>query len=131
MGGGQAESHIQAKLEKLLWRVRLVEMMLPREVSRVLADRDNIARRHPPRILEEIFAGFERREEIRRPTEGRHDPDRDAYSIPSDDERGAGLRRARFDQFLAAGRSRHEAVALAVGAETWSMGAQLIFVTYD
>lgn len=80
--------------------------------------------------LEEIFAGFERRGDIRRPTV-RHDPDRDAYSIPSDDGRGAGLRRERFDRFLAGGRSRLEAVALAVGAETWSMGAQLIFITDD
>ncbi|WP_420969561.1 hypothetical protein [Bradyrhizobium sp. B120] len=81
-------------------------------------------------VLEEVLTGFERRAEIRRAAEGRHqDPDRAAYQIPSDDGRGAALRRSRLARFQASGRSRAEAVALVVGAETWSIGAQLIFVT--
>ncbi len=81
-------------------------------------------------ILEEIFSGFERRREIRRPTRATQpEADRGFYRIPSDDTRGAQLRQGRLNRLLAGGRSREEAVALAVGAEAWSMGAQLIFAT--
>ncbi|WP_157113609.1 hypothetical protein [Bradyrhizobium embrapense] len=81
-------------------------------------------------VLEEVLTGFENRAEIRRAAEGPHqDPDRAAYQIPSDDGRGATLRRRRLSRFLESGRSRAEAIALVVGAETWSIGAQLIFVT--
>ncbi|MET4519782.1 hypothetical protein [Bradyrhizobium sp. I1.7.5] len=80
--------------------------------------------------LEELLSGFERRAEIRRaPKAGSPDHDRALYRIPSDDGRAAALRRRRLNRFMARGRSREEAVALVVGAETWSMGAQLIFVT--
>lgn len=80
--------------------------------------------------LEEILSGFERRAEIRAPIQSSHlDAERAAYKIPSDDGRGAALRRDRLARFQARGRSREEAVALAVGLETWSMGAQLVFVT--
>ena len=39
------------------------------------------------------------------------------------------LRRERLDRIRASGRSQEKAIALAVGAEAWSSGAQLIFVT--
>ncbi|GIK97832.1 MAG: hypothetical protein BroJett029_20410 [Alphaproteobacteria bacterium] len=34
-----------------------------------------------------------------------------------------------FRPGIASGRNREEAIALAVGAEAWSSGAQLVFVT--
>lgn len=82
-------------------------------------------------VLEEVFEGFEDRSAVRRPrtTESRDDPDRPIYGIPSDEGRQPRLRRDRLDRILASGRNREEAIALAVGAEAWSSGAQLIFVT--
>jgi hypothetical protein len=40
-------------------------------------------------VLEEVLTGFEKRAEIRRAAEGRHDPDSADYRIPSDDGRGS------------------------------------------
>lgn len=79
------------------------------------------------KVLENVFQGFLHRSEIRRPAGG--EEDRRAYAIASDEGRQFDLRRARLDRFLAGGRSREEAIALAVGAEVWSSGAQLVFVT--
>lgn len=80
--------------------------------------------------LEEVLAGFEGRAEIRRAAERRRqDSDRAAYRSPSDQSAGTALRRSRLARFQARGHSRTEAVALVVGAEAWSMGAQVIFVT--
>lgn len=82
-------------------------------------------------VLEGVFAGFENRSAIRPPraSEDRDDPDRVVYEIPSDQGRQPKLRRERLERILGTDRSREEAVALAVGAEAWSSGAQLIFVT--
>ena len=81
-------------------------------------------------ILEQVFAGFADRSEIRRDRPaGRDDPDREIYTIPSDDGRQSELRLTRLARILASGRTRQEAIAMVVGAEAWSSGAQLIFVT--
>jgi len=82
-------------------------------------------------VLEEVFAGFENRSAIRRrrASEGSDDPDRAVYAIPSDQGRQPRLRRDRLGRILGTGRSWEEAIALVVGAEAWSSGAQLIFVT--
>jgi hypothetical protein len=82
-------------------------------------------------VLEQVFNGFADRAAVRRPREvsSREDSERDIYAIPSDDGRQSQLRQERLARFRAAGRSREESVALAVGAEAWSLGAQLVFVT--
>jgi hypothetical protein len=82
-------------------------------------------------ILEQVFQGFDDRALVRRSpaiTESDRD-DRKVYAIPSDQGQQPELRRRRFGRLLERGRSREEAIALAVGAEAWSLGAQLIFVT--
>ncbi|TIM26904.1 MAG: hypothetical protein E5Y63_26790 [Mesorhizobium sp.] len=63
-----------------------------------------------------------------RASESRDDPDRVVY-VPSDQGRQPRLRRERLERILGTGRSRQEAIAIAVGAEACSSGAQLIFVT--
>jgi hypothetical protein len=81
--------------------------------------------------LERIYAGFSERAAIRR-VRGRRvseDSDRTVYAIPSEEGEQPELRQERLNRFQGAGRSREEAIALAVGAEAWSSGAQLIFVT--
>jgi len=82
-------------------------------------------------VLEEVFQGFDSRSEIRRPSPIQSEIDRDrlVYEIPSDGVEQPRLRQDRFERILASRRTREEAVALAVGAEAWSLGAQLIFVT--
>ena len=82
-------------------------------------------------VLENIFNGFDDRADLRRPhgTEVKDDPERRIYAIASEDGRQPELRRGRLNRMIASGRSREEAIALAVGAEAWSAGAQLIFIT--
>jgi hypothetical protein len=82
-------------------------------------------------VLEDVFEGFENRSAIRRrrTAESRDDSDRLIYAIPSDEGHQPRLRRERLERILDSGRSHEEAIALAVGAEAWSSGAQLIFVT--
>jgi hypothetical protein len=82
-------------------------------------------------VLEQVFAGFEDRSAVRRSreTEVGEDPDRSIFAIPSDEGRQPQLRRDRLARIRASGRSYEEGIALAVGAESWSSGAQLIFVT--
>lgn len=82
-------------------------------------------------VLEDVFEGFEHRSAIRRERAlGRwDDSERTAYSIASDEGRQTRLRFERLARIRGTGRRRQEAIALAVGAEAWSMGAQLIFVT--
>ena len=110
----------------------------PVELASVQADdiapklRSHLENRGAPlaQALEEGFEGFGDRLDVRRPSaEQRVDRDRLVYEIPSDGGDQPRLRRARLDRILATGRNRQEAVALAVGAEAWSSGAQLIFVT--
>ena len=78
-------------------------------------------------VLEEVFEGFDDRLAIRRlrASESRDDPDRVVYAIPSDQGRQPRLRRERLERIL----GTEEAIAIVVGAEAWSSGAQLIFVT--
>lgn len=82
-------------------------------------------------VLEEVFEGFDNRATIRRPraAKRRDDPEREVYAIPSDEGRRPLLRRQRLERLLNSGRDREEAIALAVGPEVWSSGAQLIIVT--
>lgn len=82
-------------------------------------------------VLMEVFEGFEHRSTIRRKRAlGRwDDSERTAYSIASDEGRQTRLRFERLARIRGTGRRLEEAIALAVGAEAWSMGAQLIFVT--
>jgi len=82
-------------------------------------------------VLEKVLEGFDNRSAIRRSraAERRDDPEREVYAIPSDEGRQPLLRRQRLERLLRSGRDREEAIALAVGAEAWSSGAQLIFVT--
>lgn len=82
-------------------------------------------------ILRRVYRGFSRRREVRRPREVRseEEADRSLFDIPSDDGRQPQLRERRLRRLLADGRSQEEAVALAVGAEAWASGAELIFVT--
>jgi len=81
--------------------------------------------------LESLWEGFSQRASIRRERrrEQPEDGDRKVYAIPSYEGRQSDLRQARLTRFQESGRSREEAVALAVGAEAWSLGAQMIFVT--
>ena len=61
---------------------------------------------------------------------GQDDLDRTLFAIPSGQGEHPRLRQERLSRLRAAdGRSREEAVALAVGAEAWATGAELIFVT--
>lgn len=82
-------------------------------------------------VLEDVLRGFGERSTIRRPHAplSSDDPDRAVYAIPSDKGHQPRLRSERLQRILASGRNRKEAVALAVGAEAWSAGAQLVFVT--
>jgi hypothetical protein len=82
-------------------------------------------------VLQHIYDGFSRRSEIRRPRETgtEEDPDRIAYSIPSDLGSQVELRRQRLTRLRSSGYTEEQAVALSVGAEAWSSGAQLVFVT--
>ncbi|WP_156436387.1 hypothetical protein [Bradyrhizobium pachyrhizi] len=80
-------------------------------------------------VLDHVLNGFADRSTIRRGSKSRGDSERGAYAIPSDDGRQAELRQSRLARMRAVGRSEEEAIALAVGAEAWSSGAQLIFVT--
>jgi hypothetical protein len=82
-------------------------------------------------VLQHIYDGFSHRSEIRRPRETgtEDDPDRIAYSIPSDSGSQVKLRRQRLNRLHASGYTEEQAVALSVGAEAWSSGAQLVFVT--
>ena len=82
-------------------------------------------------VLQQVYRGFSRRHEIRRPREtpSGEELDRTLFAIPSDEGRQPRLRQERLNRLLASGRSREEAIALAVGAEAWALGAQLIFVT--
>ncbi len=68
-------------------------------------------------VLEDVFQGFEDRSAIRRSgtAERRDDSDRLIYAIPSDEGHQPKLRRERLDRILGSGRSRKEAIALAVG----------------
>lgn len=81
--------------------------------------------------LENVYSGFSERSAIRRTQErrGSEDENREIYAIASEDGEQPEFRRERLARFEMAGRSREEAIALAVGAEAWSSGAQLIFVT--
>jgi hypothetical protein len=82
-------------------------------------------------VLRHVYRGFSRRHEIRRPrdVQSGEEPDRTLFDIPSEQGRQPRLRQERLIRLLASGRSQEEAVALAVGAEAWASGAQLIFVT--
>lgn len=81
------------------------------------------------KVLNDVFEGFENRSDIRRSSDSKIDPDRFHYGISFDHEFQSELRQKRLERILETGRSHEEAVALAVGAEAWSSGAQLIFVT--
>jgi hypothetical protein len=82
-------------------------------------------------VLHQVYRGFSYRHEIRRPRDARSgkESDRALFDIPSDQGRQPRLRQERLSRLLASGRSQEEAVGLAVGAEAWASGAQLIFVT--
>lgn len=82
-------------------------------------------------VLERVYEGSEDRSAVRRArrAETRDDADRESFSIASDQGRQPELRRERFARLRESGRDQQEAIALAVGAEAWSLGAQLIFVT--
>lgn len=82
-------------------------------------------------VLEEVFKGFENRATIRRPSAVERQPEseRISFRIASDEGRQPLLRRERLQRLLSSGRDREEAIALLVGAEAWSSGAQLIYVT--
>jgi hypothetical protein len=80
-------------------------------------------------VLEQVFVGFADRSSIRRRGALRADEDRSVYDIPSEHGRQQELRQRRFSRLRENGRSHDEAVALLVGAEAWSSGSQLIFVT--
>jgi hypothetical protein len=82
-------------------------------------------------VLRRVYDGFSHRSEIRRPRDegAEDDPDRVAYSIPSDLGSQGELRRQRLNRLHASGYTEEQAIALAVGAEAWSSGAQLVFVT--
>jgi hypothetical protein len=66
-------------------------------------------------VLQQVYRGFSRRHEIRRPREtpSGEESDRTLFAIPSDEGRQPRLRRERLNRFLATGRSREEAIALA------------------
>ena len=84
-------------------------------------------------ILEQVYDGFGNREAVRRP-QAIADGDRQerkAYAIPSERGQQPQLRRQRLNRLLDRGLSRSKAIAVAVGAEAWSLGAQLIFVTVE
>lgn len=77
--------------------------------------------------LEKIYGGFDSRFEVR--TAAFKLSDRTGFDIPSDANEQPKLRAARVERLLNRGRTREEAIALAVAAEAWSVGAQTIFVT--
>ncbi|WP_050400023.1 hypothetical protein [Bradyrhizobium embrapense] len=100
-----------------------------RDIAHKVATRLEVRKISLGEVLERILAGFERREAVRQPfRDRRQDSERIAYRIASDEGRSTALRQQRLSRLRASGRSREEAVALLVGAEAWSMGAQLIFV---
>jgi hypothetical protein len=84
-------------------------------------------------VLEQVFEGFEDRAAIGRPrgSESRDDPDRIIVDLLSEVGGQPRLRQQRLDTLLGKGLSRYAAVALAVGAEAWASGAQLVFVTSE
>lgn len=83
------------------------------------------------KVLEQVLEGFSNRSTVRRPQAGEEmvDDDRSADTILRQQRRSSQMRRERLRRIQNSGRSREEAVALAVGAEAWSFGAQLMFVT--
>lgn len=81
-------------------------------------------------VLKNVFEGFNDRSVIRRAVSPRPmDRDRGIYAIPSERGVQSRLRLERIERIIGSGRDREEAIALAVGAEAWSSGAQLIYVT--
>ena len=81
--------------------------------------------------LFQIFEGLSHRSDIRRraPDQEQEDGERLSYEIPSDAGRQPLLREQRFERLLQNGFTLEQAVAITVGAEAWSSGAQLIYVT--
>lgn len=81
--------------------------------------------------LRRVHAGFGRRKMIRRidPPSTTSSGDRLVFANPSDTGRQSDLRARRFERLRGRARNEDEAVALAVGAEAWAAGAQLVMVT--
>ncbi|GGA48692.1 hypothetical protein [Pelagibacterium lentulum] len=82
-------------------------------------------------VLEKVFVGLGDRTPIRRPDRSTQevDSERLTYAIASDEGRQSALRQERLDRIVKSGRNREQAIALAVGAEAWALGAQLVYVT--
>lgn len=83
--------------------------------------------------IERVFAGFGQRAEIRRGDQATvsDDGERRIYAIPADSGNQARLRAARFTQFQQRAASHEDAVAAAIGAEAWAMGAQLVLAVME
>lgn len=80
--------------------------------------------------LTKIYQGFSNRESIRRYTTAPSEAnERAAYSIPSDVGIQPHLREVRLGRLRERASTEDDAIALAVGVEAWSSGAQLILVT--
>ncbi|WP_122467938.1 hypothetical protein [Brevundimonas lutea] len=80
--------------------------------------------------LRRVHAGFDRRDMIRRPDQAEHKQrsERLMYAIPSESGRQPGLRARRLERLRIRAPSEEAAFALAVGAEAWALGAQLVMV---
>ena len=85
--------------------------------------------------LRRVFSGFSERVTVRRQTAAQAplgaDADRRVFSIASDTPAGPRIRRERFAEYQSRAKSPEDAVAAAVGAETWAAGVQMIMVTLD
>lgn len=78
-------------------------------------------------VLRDILEGFDRPSEYEA---AYRDGERLDYEISSDKGDGPRLRNQRLTRLLQ-NWPKEQAIALAVGAEAWSMGAQVIFVTLE
>ena len=80
--------------------------------------------------LRRVLVGFDERFSIRRAKERpKAEDDRHVYAVPSYEGRQPQLRAQRLDRLRGRAKTEDEAIALAVGAEAWALGAQLVMVT--
>jgi hypothetical protein len=81
--------------------------------------------------LDQVYRGFSERQAIRRerPRSRGQDRERTGYAISSDRGEQSRLRADRLNRLRQRARTEEDALALAVGAEAWSLGTQLILVT--
>jgi hypothetical protein len=108
-----------------------IHEVTPDEVVARLAQR--IQPGNPPLgdVLENIFRGFDRRLDVRRPPSHADADDEsgiveEAVSGRATPEFSRDQRARRFSQLLTESRSRDHAVATAVGMELWTLGIQMI-----